>query len=164
MPLRLWSFCITLTAITFLYGCAPRAVKTVEFGDPGAAARVLIASERSDFKQAVIERVVAGFENEGLFFKIIDLRDLDGASVETYNAVVIINTCVAWQLNPRVTAFLEETNMRGKTVLLTTAGDADWHADAAGVDAITAASSSADVDRTADKLRTKIRTRIHAAS
>lgn len=155
---------VTLAAALALWGCAPKMVKTVEFGDPQTTLRVLIATEQSEFKQAVTAKLISGFENGSLFFKIIDLRNLETERVEAYTTVVIMNTCVAWNLNPRVKTFLETTPAGEKVIVLTTAGDPGWQAETAGVDAFTSASSPADVTRVAEQLRTRIRSIINVAS
>lgn len=157
-------FPLALAAVLVIYGCAPKMVKTIERGNPGAATRVLIASEASDFKQAVIEQVVTGYAERDLFFKITGLQNLADETATDYAAVIIINSCVAWQLNPRANAFIKKAAMPEKVILLTTAGDQDWQPGVEGVDAITAASISADIERTADKIKARLGALIHAAA
>lgn len=153
-----------LCAALILGGCAPKMVKTTEFGNPQSAPRILIATEQSEFKQAVIEKVVKDPAQDRLFFKITDLRNLENETAAAYSAVIIVSTCRAWQLNSRVSTFLQETSVQAKIVLLTTAGDEQWEAGVEGVDAFTAASSPADVEQTAEKLQTRIHAIINAAS
>jgi len=164
MGIRGWFFPIALAVVLLSQGCAPKMVKTVEFGNPRAAMRVLIASEASDFKKAVIDQVVAGYDRKDLYFKVTDLQNLADETASDFAAVIIINSCVAWQLNPRVNAFLNKTEMPANIILLTTAGDQDWLAGIDGVDAITAASLPADIERTAEKLKVKLGALIHAAA
>lgn len=163
MPNRGWIFVLALAAILVSHGCAPKMVKTVAIGDPRAALRVLISSESSDFKQAVIEQVVAGYDKRDLYFRITDLQNLADETAADYTAVIIINSCVAWQLNPRANAFINQAGSLERIILLTTAGNQDWQAGVAGVDAITAASLPADIEQTADKLKAKLGALIHAA-
>jgi len=153
-----------LAAVIALSGCASKRVETVEFGDPRTSFRILIATEQSEFKQAVTAEVVRRFDGAALFFKIIDLRELESEAVDAYAAVVIMNTCFAWKMNPRVQAFLESTAVKTKIIVMTTAGDPNWHTETAGIDAFTAASSPADVTRTAEKIRTRVQAIIDAAA
>jgi len=164
MRIRGWFTAMALTAVVVNYGCAPRMVKTIERGNPRAATRVLIASEASDFKQAVIEQVVTGFAKDDLFFKITGLQNLADETASGYTAVIMINSCVAWQLNPRVNAFIKKTDRLEKIILLTTAGDQDWQPGVEGIDAITAASIPADIERTAEKIKATLGALIHAAA
>ena len=66
---------VALVVALTLSGCAPKMVKTVEFGNPQTTLRILIATEQSEFKQAVTEKVINEFEDTALFFKITDLRN-----------------------------------------------------------------------------------------
>jgi len=163
MRIGCWIFLPALAATLVVQGCAPQMVKTVEIGNPRAVMRVLIASESSDFKQAVIEKVVAGYDQDSLYFKITDLQNLADETASSYAAVMIINSCVAWQLNPKANAFIRQADTLERVILLTTAGDQDWQAGVAGVDAITAASLPADIERIADQLKAKLGPLIHAA-
>jgi len=46
-----WSILLVMLAATLaLWGCAPKMVKTVEFGDPETTPWILIATEQSEFK------------------------------------------------------------------------------------------------------------------
>ena len=164
MRIRLILLLPALVVALALAGCAPKMVQTVEFGDPQTALRILIATEQSEFKQAVTETLVRGLDDGALFFKITDLRNLESEPAGSYAAIVILSTCVAWGLNPRVRAFLESPVAKEKIILLTTAGDVDWQAAVDGVDAITSASSPADVSRVAETLQTRIRAIIVAAA
>lgn len=161
---RGWVCFMALAVVLVSQGCAPKMVKTVELGNTQSAIRVLIASEFSDFKKAVVEQVVAGYDSNSLYFKITDLQNLAVETATDYAAVIIINSCVAWQLNPQVNAFFKKTEMPANIILLTTAGDQDWQAGIEGVDAITAASLPTDIERTADKLKVKLGALIHAAA
>ena len=110
MRIGCWIFLPALAATLVVQGCAPQMVKTVEIGNPRAVMRVLIASESSDFKQAVIEKVVAGYDQDSLYFKITDLQNLADETASSYAAVMIINSCVAWQLNPKANAFIRQAD------------------------------------------------------
>ena len=157
-------FLMALAVVLVSQGCAPKMVKTVEFGDSQTAIRVLIASEFSDFKKAVIEQVVAGYDSNALYFRITDIENLADETATDYATVIIINSCVAWQLNPRVNTFFKRTEMPANIILVTPVGDQDWQAGIEGVDAITAAALPTDIERTADKLKVKLGALIHAAA
>ena len=154
---------LALAAVIAVSGCAPKMVETAEFGDPQTSHRILIATGQSEFKQAVASEVIRGCEGAALFFKITDLRRLEFEAVESYTAIVIMNTCFAWQMDPRVKRFLESTTAKAKVIVMTTAGDSNWRSETAGVDAFTAASSPADVTRAAEKIRAGVREIIDAA-
>jgi hypothetical protein len=115
-------------------------VKTAVFGDTvNYDHRVLIATQLSAFKKAVVSEIVDKLERDGCFIKVIDLTSLKDESPGVYDAIVIVNACIGWRPNPVVETFLEETEVRRNVVLLTTA-HSRCESRSAGVDALTSAS------------------------
>ena len=88
-------------------GCAVRAVKTTEAGDPRAGNKVLIATQRSEFKEAVVSRVVEDLRADLCYVKVIDLKALKDEPATEYDAVVVVNTCKAWSLTRGASRFLK---------------------------------------------------------
>jgi hypothetical protein len=150
-----------LFILLFQAGCSiPRHiwqeddVQVSEVNDPASAKRVLIASGESDFKESVIERVKAALEPEGVYIKVIGLGELEGQSVEDYDAVVLMNRCVAWGMDPHVDGFMKQQDSYDNIIVLTTSGDGGWLPDTTtrDFDAISAASKHALVDETAGEI------------
>jgi hypothetical protein len=137
--------------------CAVRAVKSTETGDPKAEKRVLIATQRSEFKEAVVSRVVQELERDMCYVKVIDLKRLEEEPAGSYDAVVVVNTCKAWSLSGRASRFVKQFPDKKRVVLLTTAGGEGWKPGALGVDAITSASKAYKVDPVADEIFGKVR-------
>jgi hypothetical protein len=146
-------------------GCAiPRMVwpqKNIalrESADPSMDTQVLVASRSSDFKDAVVERIRQAFENEPVYIKFIGLDDLKHEDGSRYKAIVLINVCIAWGLDPKVEGFLEDREDHSNIIVLTTSGDGDWLPDLKGrnFDAISSASRMADVNAVAGEIIAKI--------
>jgi hypothetical protein len=133
-------------------------VKISEVNDPGSARRVLIASSESDFKESVISRIKAALETEGVYLNVTGLSELKGQSVKAYDAVVLINRCVAWGMDPHVDGFLKDLESYETIIVLTTSGDGNWLPDTGkrGFDAISAASKQALVDETAGEILRRV--------
>jgi hypothetical protein len=138
-------------------GCAVRAVKSTETGDPKAEKRVLIATQRSEFKEAVVSRVVEELERDLCYVKVIDLKRLEGEPAGSYDAVVVVDTCKAWSPSRRASRFVKQFPDKERLLLLTTAGGEGWKHGALGVDAITSASKAYKVDPVADEIFGKVR-------
>ncbi|MFH1981741.1 MAG: hypothetical protein ABIL58_07850 [Pseudomonadota bacterium] len=132
-------------AVILAAGCAPKAVKTISFGTDTAAKRVLIATEQSDFKDAVISSVTGALDPATVHVKVIDIKRLSAEAPASYDAVILINTVYAWQMNKQAAAFLKNDTARQRVILLSTANGEDWEAGIDGVDAITSASEAAKV-------------------
>jgi hypothetical protein len=134
-------------------------VEISQTNDRASDKRVLIASGRSDFKESVIERVKAALEGEGVYVNVIGLSGLEGQSVEAYDAVVLLNRCVAWGMDPHVDGFLEALEDFDKIIVLTTSGDGNWLPDTRerSFDAISTASRPALVKETAGEILSRLR-------
>jgi hypothetical protein len=148
-----------ITAIVGLVfsGCAAKAVKTTEWGDLKARQKVLIATQRSEFKEAVVSRIVEDLEKDLCYVKVIDLKKLKTDSATGYDAIVVVNTCKAWRLTGGASKFVKEFPDKGRVVLLTTAGGEDWKPKSVEVDAITSASKEQKADPVADEIARKVR-------
>ena len=110
-----------------LVGCAVGTVSTMESGDRTAAQdRVLVATQNSDFKQAVIQAIRDRLENNSNYIKVIDVKKLPYESLEGYDAVIILNTCMAGRPDPRVESFIDDTTEKEKIVVLTTGRLDSW--------------------------------------
>jgi hypothetical protein len=134
-------------------------IEPSELHEPSAGNRVLVAALSSEFKDALVARVKSDFADEPVYIKFIGLDDLDEEHAADYAAVVLINSCIAWGLSPKVDSFLERHDSLETVIVLTTSGDGGWLPDKKGrsYDAIATASVPADVDAVADALAAKIR-------
>ena len=118
-------------------------------GIAGAADKaVLIATQKSEFKDAVISKVKAELENNKCTVKLIELKDVLKEPAENYNAIILVNTCMAGQIEGKVKKFLKKLSDadKKKVLLFTTAGGEDWIPKGTGVDCITSASKIAKAD------------------
>ncbi len=156
MKSRLFYGVLMISLNIVLLGCTSRMVKTTERGDKDCKKKVLIATQQSRFKEAVVSRVVAALEKDTCYVKIIDLRKLAGESTENYEAIVIVNTCWAGRLNRHARKFLKNVQEKEKIILLTTAIGEDWKPKAVKVDAVTSASKMNKADAIADLIIDKV--------
>jgi hypothetical protein len=140
-----------------LCGCAVRAVKTTEVGVPRAGKNVLIATQRSEFKEAVVSRIVEELEKDLCYVRVIDLKQLKREPATDYDAVVVMNTCKAWSMSRAASKFVKSFPDKERVVLLTTAGGEDWKPKGVEVDAITSASKEQKADPVADAIVVRVR-------
>lgn len=114
-----------------------------EVNDPGSGARVLIATQGSAFKDAVVAGVVARLKARPAYVKVIDVTELTGVNARDWNAVVVIHT---WEMRrPQLDAraFVDRSGGSRNVVVLSTSGAGDFKME--GVDAISSASTMEDV-------------------
>ncbi|MGD9140247.1 MAG: hypothetical protein PVJ42_01770 [bacterium] len=128
--------------------------------DFGAAAKtLLVASRTSEFKDAVIDGIEHSFEAESIAMRFIGLQDLRYESAEDYDAVVLMNTCIAWSLDTQVDAFLNKYRDTGNIVVVTTSGDGHWEPKKQNrrFDTVASASEMARVSDVVDEITAKVR-------
>jgi len=132
----------------YISGCATKPIATTTIGAIDGRDRVLIATQGSKFKDAVVSRVVEDLEKNDLYIEITNLSALTNRSTEEFKAIVIINSYKYFSFNKHVRNFLENTNDydQEKIVLLATAGSPHRMNKGKEVDAISSASKIDDVD------------------
>jgi hypothetical protein len=153
---RLWRigiFAVLMSAS--LLSCA-RSVPEVRHVVVNARYALLIASDASEFKDAVRQSVFDHFRHTSNV-EVVNIGRLKTIQAEDFDAVLIMDTCLAWsRFNPSMKAFLDEAEDPSRVILFLTVDDTDWTFSYQGVDAITAASRMEDEDRVAADLIRRI--------
>jgi hypothetical protein len=116
--------------------------RSFEVNDPQATPRVLIATQGSTFKDAVVAGVIEHLKARASYVKVIDVSALTAVNERDWNAIVIVHTWEMRKPPPEAKAFVERAGDSGKLVVLTTSGAGDFRMD--GIDAISSASVMAD--------------------
>lgn len=107
--------------------------------------QLLIATQGSDFKDALTKGLVDYFKSDSIFIQVEDIQVLEVIDPEKYDALVIIHTWENWKPPVVVESFIERTKMySSKIVVLTTSGEGSYKMD--DVDAITGESILADTE------------------
>ena len=153
MLTRSWAKALLITAMIlialvagagyYLVHNAMAVARPFEVNDPKSSARVLVATQGSAFKDAVVAGVIERLKNRGAYVKVIDVSSLADMREDDWSAIVIVHT---WQMGrppPPVKSFVDGVRERRKLVALTTSGGGDFKLP--GVDAISSASRMADV-------------------
>lgn len=142
------------------------AAKTITALEPVLLKQVLIATETSRFKEALVTQVaeVLCQDRQPLLVKLINLNSLATESIQDYQAIVLVNSCRAWQPSSTVREFLRKLNDtdKKKLVVLTTANSGKCDLGVAGVDAISAASKHTGIAAVSQAVVDKIRARLSA--
>jgi len=141
METKIFKGGLLLILILSLMGCAMGRVDTIESGDKATQnSWVLIATQKSNFKRAVIYQIRDTLENNSCYLKIVDIKRLPYESTEGYNAIIILNKCMAGRPDPRVESFIDNAPEKEKIIILTTGRLDSWKPESPRVDAITSAS------------------------
>ena len=103
---------------------------------------MLIATQGSEFKDAVVDGIVAHLRARAVYVKVIDISELAGVDEDPWSAIVLIHTWEMRKPPPAVKTFVDRTRNTNKLVVLTTSGAGDFRMP--GVDAISSASVVAE--------------------
>jgi menaquinone-dependent protoporphyrinogen IX oxidase len=115
---------------------------------------VLIATQGSEFKDAVVSAVAGNLKNRGCYVKVVDVSALPGVREAEWNAIVVLHT---WEMRKPpgvVKTFVERARNSGKLVVLTTSGAGTFRIE--GIDAISSASVVADAPDRAAEISAKV--------
>jgi len=142
---------IFLLMLAGLQACA-RSVPEVRHVAVNARFTLLIASDASEFKDAVRGRVFDHYKPYSNV-EVVNIGSLKTRQTGDFDAVLIIDTCLGWsRFNPSMKAFLDGAQDPDRVVLFMTVDDTEWAFTYQGVDAMTAASHMEDEDRVAADL------------
>ena len=114
-----------------------------EVNSPDQQIKVLIATQGSDFKNAVVEGVVEYLKQKPAYIKVVDVSALSQIDEEQWGAIVVIHTWENLKPQEDAKAYLDRAKDLTKVVVLTTSGDGDYKID--GINAITSASEMTNV-------------------
>jgi menaquinone-dependent protoporphyrinogen IX oxidase len=69
----------------------------------------LIATQGSDFKNAVTKGLVDHFKSDSIFIQVVDIQELSAIDPVNYDALVLIHTWESWKPPVEVKSFIERT-------------------------------------------------------
>ena len=117
--------------------------KTFEVNAPTSEDKILIATQGSEFKDAVVQGVVSQMKNRGAYVKVIDVSDLPNIDEAGWSAIVLISSWEMRRPEPNVKTFVDKSHAGRKMIVMNTSGRGDFKME--GVDAISGASVMVDV-------------------
>ena len=127
--------------------------------DSALEKKVLVASRASDYKRALIEKIKAAFSEDQVYVKCIGMKTLKKENTSAYNAIILLNTCMAWDWDRNIHAYLKGKTEASNVIIITTSADGKWkpRKNRAGVDAVATASTIDDVEKRAAEIVGKVR-------
>ena len=94
-----------------------------EIGSPAAKHRILVAGTSSAFRDTVLFRLMKKFQDDSVYFRIINLKNLSVRDPGKWDAVLLVNRCVAWDYDNRVKKFIRNHHDSANLIVFTTSGD-----------------------------------------
>lgn len=139
-----------------------RPARPFEVNDPRSSPRVLIATQGSEFKDAVVAGVLEHLKRRAPYIRVVDVAALPGIDPSDWNAIVVIHTWEMHEPPTPVKDFVARTRDSGKLVVLTTSGAGTFKME--GVDAISSASADADALPRAAEITARLDVLLHAGA
>lgn len=150
---------IGLIVLSFWYSItfSMDVVPTYEVNEPSLEKKLLIATQGSDFKNAITSAVVERYKQDAVYIRVVDVTSLDTIDPKPFTAILIIHTWEYWKPPKTVSTFRERAKeYHNKMVYLSTSGDGNYKI--AGVDAISGESILANAPLFVDKINHKLST------
>ncbi|HLV38526.1 hypothetical protein [Xanthomarina sp.] len=123
---------------------------------------LLIATQGSDFKNAVTNNIVNYFKDEAIFIKVIDVSKLNNTEAKDFNSILLIHTWENTKPPAEIEKFINNNKeLRKKTVVYTTSGDGSYKMK--NVDALTGESNLEDIDQVSKQIIEKLKTILKTA-
>jgi hypothetical protein len=125
-----------------------------EVGDPAVPQHLLIATQGSPFKDALVQRIVQHVEPRSVYIKVIDVTALADVQEADWAAIVVIHTWENWNPQADAKAFLDRSRSPHKIIVVTTSGSG--RETLPGLDAISAASVMREGPQTFNEVAKRI--------
>ncbi|MBL8026250.1 MAG: hypothetical protein JNL74_07555 [Fibrobacteres bacterium] len=93
------------------------------FGSSEYQKKVLIAGTTSSFRDSLAIALADSLSKDSVFVRITSIKKLKKEKVSDWNAIVIFNTCMAWDIENRAKKFLKANSGYKGFILYTTSGD-----------------------------------------
>ncbi|MGC1516022.1 MAG: hypothetical protein WA810_10645 [Maribacter sp.] len=112
------------------------AVEPYAINSPRFENKLLIATQGSEFKNRVTDKIVSYYSGDSIYISVIDIQGLETIDPKMFKAIVVIHTWENFKPPVTVQTFIDRTKVDNfKIVVITTSGDGDHKME--GVDAIT---------------------------
>jgi hypothetical protein len=123
-----------------------KSLSSHEYGNPSASKRVLIGGVASSFKNALLKNVIDSLMKDSVYVKVVGLKDLAKEPATQWSVVLILNTCMAWEIENTVKNYMNSFPLYNSFIVVTTSGNPKTCGSAAklpkNIDAISTASKT----------------------
>ncbi|MCO4807160.1 MAG: hypothetical protein KC456_11260 [Flavobacteriales bacterium] len=127
-----------------------KPVSTYEVNTHVTDQRLLIATQGSEFNDALVSDVILEIEGSEVYIKVIDAMLLSEVDRGDWDAILLIHAWQIWEPHPAVEAFVGDSFDPVTMFMVTTADNGVAHME--GIDGITGASSMAKVNADVERI------------
>ncbi|MFM9841216.1 MAG: hypothetical protein ACKVOQ_23330 [Cyclobacteriaceae bacterium] len=127
----------------------------MEINDKGLSQRVLIATQGSRFKNAVVEETIGRLKSLPIYIKVVDVGQLTNVNENDWSAIVILHTWEYSKPQKDASAFVKRASSKNKIVVLSTSGSGKEKME--GVDGITSASVMEEISTKTEQIVSRVK-------
>ena len=117
---------------------AMRVAKPSAVGEQSQPQHMLIATQGSAYKDALVAGIVAALQSRPIYIRVIDVSALRDIQEKEWNAIIIVHTWEFGHAQADAKRFVDRVSNKRKLIVVTTSGSG--REKLPGVDAISAAS------------------------
>lgn len=160
---RGWGFALATTLLPVMLvalpGCYPshygrRPVTAYEVNAPTLERHLLIATEGSAYKDAVVKGVVGRLRERPIHIRVVDVAELTTIDENEWSAIVVMYHWEKWKPQPDAARFLQASRRPERIIPLCTSGGGDRKLE--GMDTITSASRLESVPTDVEKILARL--------
>lgn len=115
-----------------------------QINESSASKKILIASQGSEYKNALVDALIENLTEEDVFIQVIDVTTINTIEPAEWDLLIILHTFEIWKPQKDAAQFLANHYDKSKMIVLATSGSGDLAID--GIDGITGASLLDEVD------------------
>jgi Na+-transporting methylmalonyl-CoA/oxaloacetate decarboxylase gamma subunit len=143
-----------LFAVWYRSYYAMEVAPAYEVNSPALAQKLLIATQGSAYKDAVVDDLVSRLRGQPVYVRVVDVSSLPDVDEANWTAILVVHTWEYQRPQPAARDFIERAKDRKKLVVLTTSGEGNQAME--GVNAVTSASSMNNIIADVDALMTRL--------
>lgn len=147
--------------VVYIFMNRQGVIEPFEVGDSKAETRILIASQGSDFKNSLVNKLVDEFKASDNYLSIIDCTELEKENHEYWDAVIIIHTMQIHKMPKEAQLFLAAENDLSRIMLVSTSGGGDDFVTDFDVDAISTPSRASITPQIIEWVKEKMKNKLN---
>lgn len=129
--------------------------RPLEVNTPAYRHHLLIATQGSDFKNAVVDSVIVALKQDSVYIKVTDVSTLPQIDEKDWSAIVILHTWENWKPQKDADVFIKRFPSQKKVIVVSTSGSGTQHLK--GTDGLSAASRQSEIQGVSNEIVTRVR-------
>lgn len=156
-------FIILVLFVSYILKNQQDHIDSFQVGNQNAPYKILVASQGSDFKEKMVDRIIREWDCDSIYLSILDCTDLNKSHLEGWNAYIIIHTMQVHKMPKQTDLFLKQFTDLSKVTLVSTSGAGDEHYKGVEVDGISSPSRASVIEQIMNWLKPRVEAQLNSA-